>query len=284
MGTQLTHTRADIQPGRSSQTSAFAYAVLQIADPSNANINDTVFDTQEGWQTICRTKTIDDTETKDLVDIEGGLPKMYHDSIVVGIKQEIAVTGESFRKPLGTQVLSGSEIAVVPTYSATATTTVASATSTTVIVLTDASDFAVGDLVEFNLQDATYGGYKQTDKIKFIDNNTITLEDGLDYKPAATTDVKGVVSYLEHEGGNRLLEFKVRYVEFYHNGDLDISYYGICKVISKKKTTNDGMTAKEGTINLRVVPRTGSLLDVTGSTCTKPFLKQVKHISAVGIC
>lgn len=289
MGT-ISFSRRDVNFGRSSLNASFAYSVMQAASSTNTNINDTVFDTVEGWQTICRTTGITDTETKDVVDIAGGLPELYHDSIVTAIKEEIEVTFTSPRAPLGTQIATGSEIAVIPVYG-TGSTTFTSATDSgnnsnvnDLVTVASAANFAVGDTVEFDLTDATYGGFKQADRIIAINGNILTLADGLDYAPASGSTVKNILSYTEYSGGNRLAEFKFRRLDYYTNGAIKIHYYGIGKISTKKEDVNDGKSAKSNSFMFKVVPRVKTLTDISGSSCSKPFTKVSKWILPVGLC
>jgi hypothetical protein len=172
--TGLTHTFSNdaAELARKGYSSWVGNTIFQIADVDNTSVDAIGV---EGWQIIGRVTGFGLSRAQEVLPIRTGTPETLKNNIIIGDNFEIGIT---FDHPtlMGFKLANGSNYTTTVNYASDGQTTVATATSRTVTVVQAGlgAEFAAGDMVEVDVTDATYGGFKEIVYVVSVATDTIT--------------------------------------------------------------------------------------------------------------
>lgn len=261
--------------GTKGASSRFALTVVYIADATNNNV---VPKETYGWCIPGRTTGVARTTTKEPLMITGGIPKVLYDVQYTSIDEEIAVTLDNISYPEGYWLTKANNIAYVGNYSAT-TTTVASGTTRTVLEVASGTGANVGEYVEVDLADATYGGCKEARKIFSKSGTTLTINGSFSFIPATGNTVKFLGStndYTFYEGGTRPPRKRVKIVQFNSSdASIHIMYFPEVEITAgTSPDAGDGTALVTYGFTFKPLGQFATLTDDNGGSCEKPYTCQ----------
>lgn len=225
---------------------------------------------KEGWFLLGYAEGATPTRNQETITIKTGSPATIKGHVVIGQTMEIPVTLTSYTELAVTLAESGS-ISPTVTYAANGSTTVASGATLTGFVVTSAANLAVGDLLEVDQTDATYGGYKEYVHIKALNGTTVTTE-LMSKVPATSATVKklqgnisgGGAGITRTIGANTTVanvRMKIQILET-QTQTFRVYYFSSCDIINPLST--DYKNGRElGSIGMTFVPLSKELTNVT---------------------
>lgn len=175
--TGLTHTFSNdsAELARKGYSSWVGNTIFQIADVDNTSVDPIGV---EGWQIIGRVTSFGITRNQEQLPVVTGSPETLKNNIIIGDSLEMGIT---FDHPtlMGFKIANGSNYDTTVKYADdgaadSGQTTVVTASSRTQTIVADATGIAAGDMIEVDVTDATYGGFKEIVYVVAVSGTTVT--------------------------------------------------------------------------------------------------------------